>query len=72
MDRNYKQFIEKIKQLVGKKVLFKLTDDVDDEGLIGTLLSFNDRLVIEREGVKLIIELYELFHIEEYKVGNEN
>ena len=72
MDRNYKQFIEKIKQLVGKKVLFKLTDDVDDEGLIGTLLSFNDRLVIEREGVKLLIELYELFHIEEYKVGNEN
>ena len=68
----YKQLIEKIQQLVGKKVLFKLTDDVDDEGLIGTLLSFNDRLVIEREGVKLIIELYELFHIEEYKVGNEN
>ncbi|HIR74337.1 TPA: hypothetical protein IAB95_02415 [Candidatus Ventrenecus avicola] len=72
MDNEYKQFIEKIWQLVGKKVLFKLTDDVDDEGLIGTLLSFNDRLVIEREGVKLIIELYELFHIEEYKVGNEN
>ena len=72
MDNEYKQFIEKIGQLVGKKVLFKLTDDVDDEGLIGTLLSFNDRLVIEREGVKLIIELYELFHIEEYKVGNEN
>ena len=68
----YKQLIEKIQQLVGKKVLFKLTDDVDDEGLIGTLLSFNDRLVIEREGVKLLIELYELFHIEEYKVGNEN
>ena len=72
MDRNYKQFIEKIKQLVGKKVLFKLTDDVDDEGLIGTLLSFNDLLVIEREGVKLLIELYELFHIEEYKDSTEN
>lgn len=72
MDRNYKQFIEKIKQLVGKKVLFKLTDDVDDEGLIGTLLSFNDHLVIEREGVKLLIELYELFHIEEYKDSTEN
>lgn len=67
MDRNHEQFREKIKQLVGKKVLFKLTDDVDDEGLIGTLLSFNDYLVIEREGVKLLIELYELFHIEEYK-----
>ncbi len=72
MDRNYKQFIEKIKQLVGKKVLFKLTDDVDDEGLIGTLLSFNDHLVIEREEVKLLIELYELFHIEEYKDSTEN
>ena len=68
----YKQLIEKIQQLVGKKVLFKLTDDVDDEGLIGTLLSFNDRLVIEREGVKLLIELYELFHIEEYKDSIEN
>ena len=67
MDRNHEQFREKIKQLVGKKVLFKLTDDVDDEGLIGTLLSFNDYLVIEREEVKLLIELYELFHIEEYK-----
>ena len=72
MDRNYKQFIEKIKQLVGKKVLFKLTDDVDDEGLIGTLLSFNDHLVIEREGVKLLIELYELFHIKEYKDSTKN
>lgn len=68
----YKQLIEKIQQLVGKKVLFKLTDDVDDEGLIGTLLSFNDHLVIEREGVKLLIELYELFHIEEYKDSTEN
>ena len=68
----YKQLIEKIQQLVGKKVLFKLTDDVDDEGLIGTLLSFNDCLVIEREGVKLLIELYELFYIEEYKDSTEN
>ena len=68
----YKQLIEKIQQLVGKKILFKLTDDVDDEGLIGTLLSFNDCLVIEREGVKLLIELYELFHIEEYKDSTEN
>ena len=72
MDRNHEQFREKIKQLVGKKVLFKLTDDVDDEGLIGTLLSFNDHLVIEREEVKLLIELYELFHIEEYKDSTEN
>ena len=67
MDRNHEQFREKIKQLVGKKVLFKLTDDVDDEGLMGALLSFNDYLIIEREGVKLIIELNELFYIEEYK-----
>ncbi len=67
MDRNHEQFREKIKQLVGKKVLFKLTDDVDDEGLMGALLSLNDHLIIEREGVKLIIELNELFYIEEYK-----
>lgn len=67
MDRNHEQFREKIKQLVGKKVLFKLTDDVDDEGLMGALLSFNDHLIIEREGVKLIIELNELFYIEECK-----
>lgn len=60
------QFKEYIKQLVGKQVLFKLTDDADDEGLIGTLKQFKDNLIIERDGVELVIELYELFDIEEY------
>ena len=61
------QFIEEIRQLVGKKILFKLTDEVDDEGLIGTLKQFNNNLIIERDGVELIIEVYELYFIEEYK-----
>ena len=60
-------FIEYVKQLVGKKIIFKLTDDADDEGLIGTLKQFNNNLIIERDGVELIIEVYELYFIEEYK-----
>ena len=59
--------IEYVKQLVGKKIIFKLTDDADDEGLIGTLKQFNNNLIIERDGVELIIEVYELYFIEEYK-----
>lgn len=61
------QFIEYVKQLVGKKIIFKLTDDEDDEGLIGTLKQFNNNLIIERDGVELIIKVYELYFIEEYK-----
>ena len=61
------QFIEYVKQLVGKKIIFKLTEDEDDEGLIGTLKQFNNNLIIERDGVELIIEVYELYFIEEYK-----
>ena len=61
------QFIEYIKSLVGKQILFKLTDDVDDEGLIGILKQFNDNLIIERDGLEFTIELYELYDIEEYK-----
>lgn len=38
---------ETIKQLVGKKVLFKLTNDEDEEGLIGTLKKYDDSLIIE-------------------------
>ena len=61
------QFIEYVKQLVGKKIIFKLTEDADDEGLIGTLKQFNNNLIIERDGVELIIKVYELYFIEEYK-----
>ena len=61
------QFIEYLKQLVGKKIIFKLTEDADDEGLIGTLKQFNNNLIIERDGVELIIKVYELYFIEEYK-----
>ena len=61
------QFIEEIKQLVGKKILFKLTDDIDDEGLIGILKQFDDNLIIERDGLELVIKLYELYNIEESK-----
>lgn len=61
------QFIEEIRQLVGKKILFKLTDDIDDEGLIGILKKFDDNLIIERDGVELVIELGDLYNIEEYK-----
>ena len=38
------QFIEYIKSLVGKQILFKLTDDIDDKGLIGRLKQFKDSL----------------------------
>lgn len=63
------QFIddETIRQLVGKKVIFKLTDDENDEGLIGTLKKYDDSLIIERDGLNILIELYELYGIEEYK-----
>lgn len=63
------QFIndEIIKQLVGKKVIFKLTDEENDEGLIGTLKKYDGSLVIERDGLNILIELYELYGIEEYK-----
>ena len=60
------QFKDYINSLVGKKVLFKLTDDEDDEGLIGTLKKYDDSLIIERDGLNLVIELYELYGIEEY------
>lgn len=59
--------LETIKQLVGKKVIFKLTDEEDDADLIGVLKQFKENLIIERDGVELIIELYELFSICEYK-----
>ena len=66
------QFIEYVKQLVGKKIIFKLTDDADDEGLIGTLKQFNNNLIIERDGVELVIAPSELYDIEEFKeVQNE-
>lgn len=58
---------ETIKKLVGKKVLFKLTDDEDDEGLIGILKKYDDSLIIERDGLNLVFELYEIYGIEEYK-----
>lgn len=65
-------FIEYVKQLVGKKIIFKLTDDADDEGLIGTLKQFNNNLIIERDGVELVIAPSELYDIEEFKeVKNE-
>ena len=60
--------IETIKELVGKQILFKLTDDVDDVGLIGKLKEFKDNLIIKRDGVEIVIELYELYHIEENKL----
>lgn len=42
------QFIddETIRQLVGKKVIFKLTDNENDEGLIGTLKKYDGSLII--------------------------
>ena len=58
------QFKDYIKSLVNKQILFKLTDDVDDEGLIGTLKQFKDNLIIERDGLEFVIELYELYYIE--------
>lgn len=61
------QFIEEIRQLVGKKILFRITDEIDDEGLIGILKQFNHNLIIERDGVELVIELGDLYNIEEYR-----
>jgi len=61
------QFKEYVKSLVGKQIMFKLTDEVDDNGLIGTLKEVKDNLIIERDNVELVIELYELYYIEEYK-----
>ena len=58
---------ETIKKLVGKKVLFKLTDDEEDEWLIGILKKYDDSLIIERDGLNLVFELYEIYGIEEYK-----
>lgn len=66
MNSNRKFIDEKtIKQLVGKKVLFKLTDDEDDEGLIGLLKKYDNDLIIEREGLDLVIAVYELYDIQE-------
>lgn len=61
------QYIEEIRQLVGKKILFRITDEIDDEGLIGILKQFNHNLIIERDGVELVIELGDLYNIEEYR-----
>lgn len=62
------QFKEYIKSLVGKKILFKLTDEKDDEGLIGKLLNqVNNNLIIERDYLAFEIKDYELYYIEEYK-----
>lgn len=75
MNSNRKFIDEKtIKQLVGKKVLFKLTDDEDDEGLIGLLKKYDNDLIIEREGLDLVIavyELYELYDIQECSEKSE-
>ena len=57
------QFKEYIKSLVGKQILFKLTNDEDEEGLTGTLKQFKDNLIIERDGLEFGIELYELYDI---------
>ena len=62
------QFKEYVKSLVGKKILFKLTDEKDDEGLIGKLLNqVSNNLIIERDELAFEIKDYELYYIEEYK-----
>ncbi len=72
MNSNRKLIDEKtIKQLVGKKVLFKLTDDEDDEGLIGLLKKYDNDLIIEREGLDLVIAVYELYDIQECSEKSE-
>ena len=72
MNSNRKFIDEKtIKQLVGKKVLFKLTDDEDDEGLIGLLKKYDNNLIIEREGLDLVIAVYELYDIQECSEKSE-
>jgi len=60
------KFIEYVKSLVGKQILFKLTNDLDDEGLIGTLKKVKDNLIIERDNVDFVIELHEIHYIQEY------
>lgn len=60
------QFKDYINSLVSKQILFKLTDEADDEGLIGTLKQFKDNLIIERDNIELVIELQELYYIDEY------
>ena len=72
MNSNRKLIDEKtIKQLVGKKLLFKLTDDEDDEGLIGLLKKYDNDLIIEREGLDLVIAVYELYDIQECSEKSE-
>ena len=73
MMNSNKKFIDEktIKQLVGKKVLFKLTDDEDDEGLIGLLKKYDNDLIIEREGLDLEIAVYELYDIQECSEKSE-
>ena len=73
MMNSNKKFIDEktIKQLVGKKVLFKLTDDEDDEGLIGLLKKYDNDLIIEREGLDLVIAVYELYDIQECSEKSE-
>lgn len=62
------QFKDYINSLVSKQILFKLTDEADDEGLIGTLKQFKDNLIIERDNIELVIELQELYYIDEYNL----
>ena len=73
MINSNRKFIDEktIKQLVGKKVLFKLTDDEDDEGLIGLLKKYDNDLIIEREGLDLVIAVYELYDIQECSEKSE-
>lgn len=73
MINSNRKFIDEktIKQLVGKKVLFKLTDDEDDEGLIGLLKKYDNDLIIEREWLDLVIAVYELYDIQECSEKSE-
>lgn len=66
------QFKEYVKSLVGKQIMFKLTDEVDDNGLIGTLNKFNGKLIIERDALELEISLNELYYIERFQRNNES
>lgn len=60
-----------IKSLLGKNIIFKLTDDIEDFGLLGILEDYKDnQLIIRREGISLVFELHELFGIEEYHFNN--
>ena len=60
------KYIEKLKKLVGKQIKFKLTNDTDDDGLVGILKQFKDNLIIEHDGVELVVELHELYYIDEF------